>query len=63
MSDINELFSRNPMDLTDSDIDQIIEKMREQRKSFKQLPLGKAPKKLTEKEQKVAALKITDLKL
>lgn len=63
MSDVNDLFSRNPMDLTDSDIDEIIEKMREQRKTFKQMPLGKSPKKLTEKEKNIASLNITDLKL
>lgn len=63
MSDVNELFSRDPLQLTNEDIDKIIEVMRSQRASFKKLPLGKTPKKLTANEQKLSALKITDLKL
>lgn len=34
MTDITELFSRDPMELTDENIDQIIEEMRKKRHLF-----------------------------
>jgi hypothetical protein len=51
MSDINELFSRDPLSLTDTHVDQIIEKYREARHLFnsgavtakKKAPASKKP--------------------
>lgn len=66
-TDINELFNRDPMDLTDQDIDAIIAHMRERRKDFKAAQLtGKKPaqKKLTKTQEKLANMKLAkDLKL
>jgi hypothetical protein len=59
-TDINELFSRDPLNLTDPDIDEIIAAMRERRHLFKAGP-AKAPsaaKTLTNKQQVASKLKI-----
>lgn len=68
MSDITELFNRDPLKLTNEDIDKIIAHYRENRKAFNANPgavKGRraAPKKLTEKEQAVSGLKIDNFKL
>lgn len=68
MSDITELFNRDPLSLTNEDIDKIIAHYRENRKSFNANPgavKGKkaAPKKLTEKEQAVSKLNIDGFNL
>ena len=50
MTDITELFSRDPMKLTNENIDEIIEEMRAKRKLFESgAPAGKkkAPAKKT----------------
>lgn len=64
MSDINELFSRDPLDLTDDNIDEIIAHMRERRHLFNTTPTSKsgAPKKLTAAQKKVSGLNL-DFKL
>lgn len=66
-TDINELFSRDPMSLTDTDIDSIIEEMRKKRHLFNTSP-GKtgqtrsaAPKK-TAAQQAASKLNL-DIKL
>lgn len=57
-TDITTLFARDPLSLTDEDIDKIIEEMRKKRHLFKSAPAsGNAPKK-TQKEEKAAALNI-----
>lgn len=38
MSDMTTLFFKDPLEMTNEDIDAIIEKMREQRAQFKKLP-------------------------
>lgn len=57
MTDISELFSRNPLDLTREDINTIIEKMRGSRHAFN---LGNksagSTKPLTEKQKANLAL-------
>lgn len=48
MTDITELFSRDPLSLTNENIDQIIEEMRAKRHLFQSAPATKpkaAPKK------------------
>lgn len=45
MTDITELFSRDPLELSDQDIDSIIEEMRKKRHLFNSGPAPKAPKK------------------
>lgn len=57
--DVTELFSRDPLSLTDEDIDNIIKVMREKRVTFKAGPAtsAAAPKK-TAKETAVSNLKI-----
>ena len=48
MTDVTELFSRDPLSLTNEDIDQIIEEMRKKRHLFQSAPATKpkaAPKK------------------
>lgn len=61
-SDINELFSRDPMKLTDADIDKIIMEFRKRRNIFNSNPAAAAAKpmskKLTAKESAVSSLKI-----
>lgn len=57
-NDLNELFSRDPLSLTNSDIDQIIEEMRAKRHLFQSAPATKpraAPRKTKAQE---AALKL-----
>lgn len=65
MSDINELFARDPLKLSDEDIDKIIEEYRKKRHQFKALPTGAAPKSLTAKQEKVtkAVGKLSGFKL
>lgn len=53
MSDINELFNRDPLKLTDDDIDKIIEEYRKKRAQFKAMPASSTPKKLTDKQEAV----------
>jgi len=59
-SDINELFARDPLSLTDEDIDLIIAEMRKRRHLFKTAPKSTSRKttspKLTEKEKAVKGL-------
>lgn len=52
MTDIYELFQKDPLNLTNSDIDQIIHKLRESRHQFNagNLQAGKT-KPLTEKQK------------
>jgi hypothetical protein len=60
-TDINELFSRDPLKLTDEDITKIILEFRKRRNLFNANPAaaaGAAPKKLTAKESAAASLKI-----
>lgn len=63
-TDINELFSRDPLKLTDDDITKIVVEFRKRRNLFNANPAAAtaAPKKLTEKEKAVSSLKI-DLNL
>lgn len=65
MTDINELFSRDPLKLTNEDIDAIILHMREKRAQFNSgalTPKKKAEPKLTTAQS--AALKLNlDFKL
>lgn len=59
MSDMTDLFMRDPLDLTNEDIDAMIEKYREARKTFKAAPSAvKAKKepKLTAAQQEVQTL-------
>ena len=64
MTDINELFSRDPLKHTNEDIDQIIAEMRKRRHLYKAGPAQ--PKTtstvLTDKQKAVSSLKI-ELKL
>lgn len=58
-TDINELFSRDPLKLTDDDITQIVAEFRKRRNLFNANPASAAaPKKLTDKEKKASSLKI-----
>jgi len=58
-SDISELFRRDPMQLSDADIDLIIEDMRNKRHLFNANPGAVTAKKtLTEKQKKASSLKI-----
>lgn len=51
--DVNELFFRDPLELTDEDIEKIIERYREKRHLFAKDGLkGVKGPKLTEKEKK-----------
>jgi len=64
MTDINEMFSRDPLDLTNEDIDDIIEEMRKRRHLFKTVGAPKpGPTKLTEKQTLASRLDIGDFKL
>jgi hypothetical protein len=59
MSDITELFSRDPLSLSDQDIDAIIEEMRSKRHLYNANPAAVAGKaKLTEKEKSLSSLNI-----
>lgn len=65
-NDVTELFQRDPMKLSDQDIDAIIEHMRSRRHLFKQSPTAKAaakPKKLTAAQERLASLKLDDFDL
>lgn len=61
-TDINELFSRDPMKLSDQDIDKIILEFRKRRNIFNASPAtaaGKTKEKtLTAKEKAASSLKI-----
>ena len=59
-TDINELFSRDPMKLTDDDITKIVAEFRKRRAMFNSNPAAAtaAPKKLTEKQKAISSLKI-----
>lgn len=47
MTDVTELFSRDPMSLTNEDIDAIIEEMRNKRHLFQSSPATSKPKPKT----------------
>jgi len=55
MTDITELFNRDPMKLTNEDITQIIADMRQKRQLYKAAPAlsSGGAKSLTEKQKKV----------
>lgn len=61
-TDINELFSRDPMKLSEADIDRIIMEFRKRRNIFNANPAAIAAKPagkvLTSKEKAVSSLKI-----
>lgn len=61
-TDINELFSRDPLDLTDDDIDEIIAAMRERRHLFNSMPAKSSGSRtsaaLTDKQKAASKLKI-----
>lgn len=60
MNDVNELFSRDPLQLTNSEIDLIIEEMRTKRHLFQSAPATKpkaAPTK-TKAQSKALSLDI-----
>jgi hypothetical protein len=65
-TDVNELFSRDPMKLTEQDIDAIIENMRAKRHAFNSMPATKSGKpaapKLTDAQKKATAIDL-DFKL
>lgn len=56
--DIAELFQRDPLKLTDKNLDLIISKFRQARKQFNlgAVTAGKAPKPLTEKQKQTVSL-------
>ena len=63
MTDINELFSRDPLKHTNADIDEIIAEMRKRRHLYKAGPAQpKAAVTLTDKQKAASSLKI-ELKL
>jgi hypothetical protein len=62
MSDIATLFARDPLKMTDADIDKIIETMREKRHLFNSAPQPKG-NKLTKKEEEVSSGLKLDLNL
>jgi len=62
-TDINELFSRDPLKLSDSDIDRIIMEFRKRRHIFNSNPAAAAAKpaagkSLTAKEKAASSIKI-----
>lgn len=59
MSDISELFARDPIDLTNQDLDEIIAKYREARAQFEAKP-QREPKA---KKEKPAPISLDDLGL
>lgn len=61
MSDIAALFARDPLKMSDEDIDRIISTMRERRHQFNTGAI-KSAAKLTKKEEEVSGLKL-DLNL
>lgn len=68
MSDIAELFSRDPLDLTDQDLDQIIAKLRASRAAFNSGEKGAgnmkkiAPKKALDPSKPIPT-KVTEISL
>jgi hypothetical protein len=63
MSDITELFARDPLEFSQADLDAIIDEMRKKRVLFNSAPTAKAaPKKLTAGQEKAAKLSL-DIKL
>lgn len=62
MSDMTELFMRDPLKLTDEDITKIISHYREARATFKAAPAavkGRSSKKTTEQARATSALNIS----
>ena len=59
-TDVNELFNRDPLSMTDEDIDKIIMEYRKRRQMFNAAPASAAAKTktLTDKEKAVSSLKI-----
>lgn len=61
MSELSELFARDPLSLSDQDIDTIVKRMREARAQFElglKAPVGERPKaKKSTKELMTASLK------
>lgn len=57
MSDMTDLFMRDPLELTDEDITKIISHYREARATFKAAPASvkKAPSKLTKAQQEATS--------
>ena len=63
-TDITQLFNRNPTEMTDRDIDKIIEEMRKKRHLFKAAPsTAAAPKTLTDKQKAATKLDLGDFDL
>lgn len=61
---INELFSRDPLSLTDPDIDEIIQEMRKKRHMFNSAPSAAvAAKSLTKGQEKALKLDLGDFSL
>lgn len=58
MSDVNELFSRDPLSLTNEDIDQIIEEMRAKRHLFQSAPASKPKAAPAKTKAQADALKL-----
>ncbi len=59
MTDITEMFSRDPLDYTNEDIDIIIAEMRSRRHLYKAGPANpKTSAVLTDKQQAATSLKI-----
>lgn len=65
MSDMTDLFMRDPLDLTDEDITKIIEHYREARATFRAAPSAgkKAAPKQTSKQKKLTDSLNIDLEL
>ena len=62
MTDVTELFSRDPLSLTNEDIDKIIEEMRAKRHLFQSVPATK-PKAAPAKTKAQAAALTLDIDL
>lgn len=58
MNDVAELFLKDPLEMTNEDIDKIIAEMRSRRVAFKSAPTikGKATPKLTPKQEEAKKL-------
>lgn len=65
MSDMTDLFMRDPLELTDEDITKIIEHYREARATFKAAPsaVKKTSSKLTKAQQEATSKLNIDLEL
>lgn len=57
-TDVNILFSRDPMTYTNEDIDKIIAEFRKRRNSFNAAPAAAAKKPSTSKPSAISSLKI-----